>query len=81
MNASPASGSGLLGRVAAASIALVLAVATATGVFVAKIARSYATPTDSTGLTNTDDGAGSGGSGLVSPEQLDQPPAGRSHGS
>lgn len=81
MDASPTRSSGLLGRAAAASVALVLAVATATGLFVAKIARSYAAPTDSTGLTNTDDGGGFGGSGLVSPEQLNQPPAAGSHGS
>jgi hypothetical protein len=82
MNASlpSAARSGVLGRAAAASIALVLAVATATGLFVAKIARSYATPTGGTGLANTDEG-GSTGSGQVSPQQLDQPPAGRSHGS
>jgi hypothetical protein len=83
MNASlpPADRSGLLSRAAAASIALVLGVATATGLFVAKIARTYATPTGGTSLTNTDDSGAFGGSGQVSPEQLNQPPAGRSHGS
>ena len=73
--------SGPLGRAAAASIALVLAVAAATGLFVTKIARSYGTPTDGTGLTDSGNGTGFGGLGQLSPQQLDQPPAGRSHGS
>jgi len=75
--------SGVLGRAAAASVALVLGVATATGIFVAKIARSYANPNNpnsGTGLTEPDDGGGFNGFGQVS-QQQDQQPAGRSHGS
>ena len=83
MTANAANRSSLLGRAAAASAALVLAVATATGFFVAKIARSYAAPTGGTGLTNSpaDDSGTFDGSGQLSPPQQDQPPAGRSHGS
>jgi hypothetical protein len=73
----------VLGRAAAASAALVLGVATATGFFVAKIARSYAAPNSGTGLTNSpaDDGGTFDGFGQVSGPQQDQPPAGRSNGS
>ncbi|HEU5269688.1 MAG TPA: hypothetical protein VFU36_07175 [Jatrophihabitans sp.] len=83
----PASRSGVLGRAVAASAALVLGVATATGIFVAKIARSYANPGTGTGLTNgpgTDDGAYGGtydGFGQISSGQQDQQLSGRSHGS
>jgi hypothetical protein len=82
--AAPTNRSGVLGRAVAASVALVLGVATATGIFVAKIARSYATPNPGTGLTDntgsTDDG-GYGGFGQISPGQQDQQLSGRSHGS
>ena len=82
MTASPPSGSGVLGRAVAASAALALGVATATGFFVAKIARSYAAPNGSTEFSNSpaDDNGSFDGSGQLSP-QLNQPPVGSSHGS
>ena len=71
----------MLNRVIAASAALVLAVAAATGLFVTKIARSYAAPTDSGGTFEPRDDNGVGGQASRSSTAHDQPPAGRSHGS
>jgi hypothetical protein len=72
----------VLHRAIAASASLVLVVATATGIFVTKIARSYAANDGSAGTVEpqNDDGFGGFGGGQLSPPQ-DQPPAGRSHGS
>jgi hypothetical protein len=82
MNASlPPSHSGVLRRAVAASVALVVGIATATGIFVVKIARSAASPSSGTVTDPVDQGGfGSFGGGLSGPQQ-DQPPAGRSHGS
>jgi len=84
----PASGRGVLNRAMAASAALVVGAVAVTGVFVAKIARSYAAPgstvSGGTGDQNSpfsDDGSfGDQGSQLGQP-QLYQPPVGSSHGS
>jgi hypothetical protein len=82
----PAARQNTLNRAVAASAGLVLAVATATGFFVAKIARSYAAPANDGGSAGTVDQQGSNGFdqngfGQLSQPQQDQPPAGRSHGS
>jgi len=87
---------GVLNRAVAASTALVVGAVAVTGVFVAKIARSYAAPGSNSGNTGSvdqqgnqsgDDGnffggtGGTGGSGSVSQPQQNQQPAGSSHGS
>ncbi len=77
----PPSHAGVLRRAVAASAALVVGIATATGIFVVKVARPAASPSSGTVTDPVDQGrVGGFGGGLSAPQQ-DQPPAGRSHGS
>ena len=75
----------VLNRAFAAGAGLVVGTVAVTGVFIAKIANSYAAThsggTATTGRTDDDSGGVDNGGGQVSVPQQNQPPVGGSNGS